>query len=206
MTTQQHSLTKMASIWIMPWITLIVTSSTGGLLAQALQPHSVHHALITTTVSLTALFIGLAFVFMILTVYLIRLVLHGPPDATLILSAFITIGPFGQGGFSLLINGHNLSILLPLHLGENSPSTGQMLYAACFCGAFIFWATGLAWALIAFSSIFAVIRKQQIPFSLACWGLVFPNGVFALLSVELGVVLGSPFFHYFGAIWSSGYY
>jgi tellurite resistance protein TehA-like permease len=206
MSTHHHSLTKMASLWILPMVTLIVASSTGGLLGDALCSHSVHLAIVTTAVSFTALIMGLSLALMIITVYLTRLVLHGPPDVGLILSAFIVLGPLGQGGFSLLINGQNLFELLPLHLGTKFPfaaATGQMLYAACFCGAWILWSMGIAWVVIALCSIYAVLKKERIPFALSYWGIIFPNGVFALLSVQLGEVLESPFFHYFGATWSS---
>jgi hypothetical protein len=37
---------------------------------------------------------------MIFTIYLLRLIVHGPPDISLILSAFLILGPLGQGGFS----------------------------------------------------------------------------------------------------------
>ncbi|GLB37101.1 putative C4-dicarboxylate transporter [Lyophyllum shimeji] len=177
----------------------------GGLLANALLKISIHHALITTGVSLTALVMGLSLALMILTVYLTRLVLHGPPDVSLILSAFITLGPLGQGGFSFLINGENLSLLLPLHLGNTFPAaalTGELLYSACFCAAWVLWSMGIAWTAISLISVYAVARKEIIPFALAYWGLIFPTGVFGLLSVQLGVVLDSPFFKYFGAIWS----
>ncbi|KAF8070178.1 voltage-dependent anion channel [Lyophyllum atratum] len=205
MTTHHHSLSKMASVWVLPMVTLIVASSTGGLLSKALLNHSIYHALVTTGVSFTALIMGLSLALMILTVYLTRLVLHGPPDTSLILSAFITLGPLGQGGFSFLVNGQNLSVLLPLHLGDTFPSaalTGQLLYSACFCAAWTLWSMGIAWAMISLISVYAVVRKQTIPFALAYWGIIFPTGVFGLLSVELGVVLNSPFFKYFGAIWS----
>ena len=49
--------------------------------------------------------IGLSFAIMMITVYLLRLIASGPPDPALILSAFIALGPLGQGGFSLLVNG-----------------------------------------------------------------------------------------------------
>ncbi|KAF5385900.1 hypothetical protein D9615_002517 [Tricholomella constricta] len=204
MTTHDHSLPKMACVWVLPMVTLIVASSCGGLLANALISHSTYHALITTAVSLTALIMGFSLALMILTVYLTRLILHGPPDTSLILSAFITLGPVGQGGFSFLINGENLSILLPVHLGETFPHaalTGELLYSACFCAAWILWSMGIAWLMISLISVYAVAREQQIPFSLAYWGLIFPTGVFGLLSEQLGLVLDSPFFNYFGAIW-----
>lgn len=72
-------------------------------------------------------------------------------------------------------------------------------------GACIFWCMGLSWIVISLSSIYAVQHSIKAPFALSYWGLVFPNGVFALCSVQLGVVLNSRFFHYFGAIWSSEY-
>lgn len=206
MTRQRHSLEKMASVWILPVVTLIVASSTGGLLATALHPHSIGIAMLTTAISFTMLIMGLSLALMMITAYLLRLILHGPPDANLILSAFVVLGPLGQGGFSLLVNGENISKLLPLHAGDAfplAPLTGQMLYSACFCGAWILWSMGIAWITIAICSIYIIARKEKIPFSMAYWGTIFPNGVFALLSVQLGSVLDSPFFHYFGAIWSS---
>ncbi|KAH7923732.1 hypothetical protein BV22DRAFT_1014841 [Leucogyrophana mollusca] len=146
MIKQKHTLSKMAAVWLLPVVTLIVASSTGGLLSAELKSHSTTIALLTTGFSLTMVIIGLTLALMMITVYLARLILHGPPDADLILSAFVVLGPLGQGGFSLL--------------------------------------------------------EGNIPFSLAYWGLVFPNGVYALLSVQLGAVLNSGFFRVFGAIWS----
>jgi tellurite resistance protein TehA-like permease len=206
-TTHDHSLAKMAIVWILPMVTLVVASSTGGLLANALRPNATNLATITTAVSFTSLIMGLSLALMIVTIYLTRLVLHGPPDAQFAPSAFMVLGPLGQGGFSLLINGQNLSELLPVHFGDNFPTalTGQVLFVSCFCGAWILWSMGVAWIVIALASIHAVRRKGTVPFSLGYWGVIFPNGVFALLSVQLGVVLDSPFFHYFGAISSSAF-
>lgn len=90
--------------------------------------------------------------------------------------------------FSLPQNCQNLSELLPLHLGDLfafTALTGQIVFSACFCGDN--WSKGLVWNLD----------------SGAYWGTVFPDGVFALLSVQLGTILDSSFAHYFGAIWSS---
>jgi tellurite resistance protein TehA-like permease len=196
----------MATVWILPLVTLIVASSTGGLLGSALIPHSTHYALVSTAVSLTSLIVGLSLALMILTVYLTRLILYGPPDVSLILSAFVALGPLGQGGFSLLVNGENLSKLLSFNNESDlllHPLTGRLIYSACFCGAWVLWSMGVGWVLISVSSLWAVARRASVPFSLSYWGTIFPNGVFALLSIQLGKVLNSPFFHYFGAIWSS---
>ncbi|KAJ7914940.1 voltage-dependent anion channel-domain-containing protein [Mycena leptocephala] len=192
----QHSLGQMSALWLLPVVTLIVASSTGGLLATALAPHAAYASL-TTTVSFTLLLIGLSLSLMIITVYLMRLVVYGPVDSSLILSSFIIIGPLAQGGFSMLVNSQNLArIPLPASL---SPAAIQ---AVCFCAAWALWSTALIWLCIALCSIGSVLRRQSLPFSVAYWGTIFPNAVFALLTVELGSVLESTVLNYLGAIFS----
>ncbi|CDO69365.1 hypothetical protein BN946_scf184961.g7 [Trametes cinnabarina] len=205
MVRQDHSIPKMSAVWLLPVVTLIVASSSGGLLSHALLPHSTTIALVTTGFSFTMVIIGLGFALMMITVYLLRLILHGPPDPSLILSAFITLGPLGQGGFSLLVNGQDLSEILPLHMGDEFPTValaGQMVFAGCFLGAFILFSLGVAWILLALISIGHVRASSKIPFSMAYWGLIFPNGVFALLCVQLAKVLDSGVFRAIGAAWT----
>lgn len=205
MVKQNHAIVRMTAVWLLPIVTLIVASSSGGLLAEALKPHSHTLALLTSGFSLTMVIIGLSLAMMVITVYLLRLIIHGPPDPTLILSAFLVLGPLGQGGFSLLVNGQLLSELLPLHVGTDFPAAklaGQMIFSCCFCGAYILFSMGISWILLACCSIGAVVRNTKVPFSMAYWGLIFPNGVFALLLLQFGKVLDSGFFRAFGAAWS----
>lgn len=205
MIKQEHTISKMTAVWLLPVVTLIVASSSGGLLSHALLEHSHTIAFVTAAFSFTMVLIGLSFAIMMITVYLLRLILHGPPDPSLILSAFVILGPLGQGGYSLLVNGQDLSVLLPVHIETNFPQSalaGQMIYAACFCGSYVLWSMGIAWILLACTSIGHVARSSQLPFGMAYWGLIFPNGVFALLSVQLAKVLDSPFFRAFGTAWS----
>ncbi|TBU49462.1 voltage-dependent anion channel [Dichomitus squalens] len=204
MTRQDHSIPKMTATWLLPVVTLIVASSSGGLMAHALMPHSTTLALVTSAFSFTMVIIGLSFALMMITVYLLRLITSGTPDPSLILSAFITLGPLGQGGFSLLVNGQDLSEILPLHMGYEFPTialAGQMVFAGCFLGAYVLFSMGVAWILVAVITILHVRAQAEMPFSMAYWGLIFPNGVFALLCVELAKVLDSPVFRAIGAAW-----
>ena len=212
----------MTAVWLLPVVTLVVASSTGGLLAKALLPHSTQLALLTTTFSLIMVLIGLSFALMMITVYLLRLITYGAPDVTLILSSFIVLGkhksfrrtnafvdapssgPLGQGGYALLLHGETMAKLLPLHLGGDFPFveySGQMIFAVCFAGSFILWCMGIAWITVAILSIFSVVRKGKVSFSMAYWGMVFPHGTFASLSVKMALVLDSPFYRAFGALW-----
>lgn len=203
----KHSLSNMAALWLLPVVPLIVASSTGGLLSEALRHHSHTFALVSTAFSFVMVAMGLAFALMMITIYFLRLLIHSVPDPGLILSAFIVLGPLGQGGFSLLINGSSISELLPLHVGAGFPQVplaGQMIFAVCFCGAYALWAIGIAWVVIAVCSIYHVVilRHNKIAFNMGYWGMIFPNGVFALLIVELSRVLQSPSFKVIGSLWS----
>lgn len=219
---QEQSLAKMTAVWLLPVVTLVVASSTGGLVAKALLSRSVTFALLTTAFSFVMVIIGLSLALMIITVYLLRLITYGTPDVTLVLSSFIVLGkstsfrgaspaadtpglgPLGQGGYSLLVNGENMAKILPVHLGNRFPfidQAGQMIFAACFAGAFILWSMGVAWIILGVLSIFSVVRKGKVPFSMAYWGMVFPHGTFAILSVQMAKVLDSTFYRVFGALW-----
>ncbi|CCM05707.1 uncharacterized protein FIBRA_07939 [Fibroporia radiculosa] len=207
-TRHEHSISTMAAVWLLPVVTLVVASSTGGLTASALKPLHPTLALVTTAFSFTMLAMGLTFALMMITIYLLRLIIRGVPDPGLVLSAFIVLGPLGQGGFSLLVNGSLISELLPLYIGTDFPQsalTGQMIYAVCFCGSYVLWSMGIAWIVIAVCSIYhvVVVRKARLNFNLGYWGLIFPNSVFAMLTIELSKVLQSPFFKVAGSLWSA---
>ena len=205
MTIQDHSVQKMAATWLLPVVPLIVASSTGGLLSHAFMSVNTTTALVTSAFSFSMVIAGLMFALMMITVYLLRLITSGPPDPALVLSAFITLGPLGQGGFSLLVNGQDLSEILPLHMGDEFPTialAGQMIFAGCFLGAYVLFSMGVAWIIVAFLTIFRVRAEVELPFSMAYWGLIFPNGVFALCCLQLAKVLDSPVFRAIGAAWS----
>ncbi|KAH9931135.1 voltage-dependent anion channel [Epithele typhae] len=205
-TRQEQSIPKMAATWLLPVVPLIVASSSGGLLSHAFMAVNTTTALVTSAISFSMVVAGLMFALMMITIYLARLITAGLPDPGLILSAFIVLGPLGQGGFSLLVNGQDLSELLPLHMGEEFPTialAGQMIFAGCFLGAYALFSMGVAWIILAFISIAHVRSSSKLPFSMAYWGIIFPNGVFALLCVQLAKTLNSPVFRAIGAGWTA---
>ncbi|THH02100.1 hypothetical protein EW026_g720 [Hermanssonia centrifuga] len=201
---KSRDIAKVVPIWIIPVVALIASSTCGGLLGNALISHSHTMALVSSAFALTMCIIGLSFTTMITSSFLLRLFIHGVPEATTVLATFNTLTPLGQGGYSLLVNGENLSKLIPIQLGDDFPQSqlsGQMFYSICFCFAYILWCMGIAWSLV---SIFSIGRRAtKLPkFCVTHWCIVFPNGVFALLSVQIGNVLDSRFYKGFGAAWS----
>jgi tellurite resistance protein TehA-like permease len=224
-TKHEHSYQKMTSVWLLPVITLIVASSVGGEIAQALHAHSVTCALTSIAFTIFILSIGLTLALMILTIYLTRLVLHGFPQGLSIVSSFIPLGPCGQAGFSVLIIGRFMKESLPVS-GSISPflgsaQAGEVVFVVCVCISFILWALATMWLVYALLGIQHIMRRTRISFELAFWGMIFPNvsvvgdilftgpgdcnysqGVYAINTIALYQVLDVGFFRVWGAIYS----
>lgn len=178
----------MTSIWILPVVTLIVASSSGGVLAAALEPHSQAHALLTITASACMVTIGLSLSLMMLTVYLLRLIVHGLPPGATIISVFLPLGPSGQASYSILLVGQAFKSLLPLRHGSslplNSASAGDTINIVCICISFALWSFALMWIVFALLGISDVMRKTRFPFKLPFWGLIFPNVSIVYISIS----------------------
>ena len=168
----------MTAIWLLPVVTLIVASSSGGVLCRAIQVYSQLHALQTLTVSVFMVTVGLSLAFMILTIYLMRLILHGLPPGTSTLSVFLPLGPTGQSGHAILLIGQNINNILPYPSQStflNSSTTGAAVEAISICVSFLLWSLATMWILYALLAVYSRLRQQRIEFIITFWGLVFPN-------------------------------
>ncbi|KAJ3525696.1 hypothetical protein NM688_g8366 [Phlebia brevispora] len=204
-TIQDHALSRMTAIWLLPVVTLIVASSSGGVLAPALLPLSEYHALLTLTLSAFMVAVGLALAFMILTMYLLRLIVYGVPQGASVISVFIPLGPMGQGGYSILLLGQGFRTILPLKNNSQvltDAATGETINVICVCVAFVLWALGTMWLLYAILAVQEVLRSTRFPFKLPFWGLIFPNGVYANLTIQLYRDLDINSLRVWGAIYS----
>jgi tellurite resistance protein TehA-like permease len=93
---QNHSIKALTVVWLLPAVTPIVPATTGALLAHTILPHSTSHAILTLLASMVLLFLGLSLTFMILPLYVLRLITEGLPKNTLIASKLLPVGPCGQ--------------------------------------------------------------------------------------------------------------
>ncbi|KAL1735630.1 voltage-dependent anion channel [Schizophyllum commune] len=206
-TTHNHALDKMTAVWLLPVVTLIVASSTGGVIAPSLYAYSASHALITVTLSAVIVTIGLTLALMMLVIYLMRLIVHGLPPTATVISVFLPLGPTGDAAFSILTLGQCFRQFLPVYDGTSqllrSSVTGGILETICTLVAFALWAMCTMWMLFAFLSIQNVARKGPIPFKVPFWGLIFPNGVYANITISLGQTFDSGFFRVWGAMYAA---
>ncbi|KIY46215.1 C4-dicarboxylate transporter/malic acid transport protein [Fistulina hepatica ATCC 64428] len=204
-TKHRHELDSMTSVWLLPVVTVIVASSTGGVIAPYLLSHSAHYAMITIVISTVLVTIGLGLALMMLTTYLLRLITNGLPPGATITSVFLPLGPTGQAGFSILLLGECFDKLLPQHFGGGilaNEMTGQIIYVVCVIISFVLWATASMWMVFAVLSIWHGLRKGSVPFKITAWGVIFPNGVYANLTFNLGKTFNAPFFRTWGTIYA----
>jgi len=169
----------MTAVWLLPVVTVIVASSSGGVLSHALEDVSPSHALFTVTFSAFLVTIGISLATMMLTIYLLRLIIYGLPPTATIISVFLPLGPTGQAGFSILLIGQSYKALLPVDnvnsIGSNPSTTGEIVHIVCICLAFVLWSFATMWLLYALLAVLDVLRSARVPFKVPFWGLIFPN-------------------------------
>lgn len=204
-TRQDHALSRMTAVWLLPVVTVVVASSTGGILAPVLLPFSRYDALITLTLAAFLVSLGLCLAMMILTMYFLRLIMYGVPQGASVISTFIPLGPMAQGGYSILLLGQGFRTILPLQNESqvlSDPHTGDIINVICVFIAFVLWALATMWLLYACLAVQEVLRQGLFPFKLPIWGLIFPNGVYANLSIQLSRELDITSMRIWGSIYA----
>ncbi|KAH9946984.1 voltage-dependent anion channel [Amylocystis lapponica] len=203
-TRQKHAISTMTTVWMVPPAALTVAASAGASIASSLEQVSTSYTLLTLAVSSFMVIVGLVICFMLSTLYLLRLLIYGVPERISVLSSFIALGPTGQGGNAIILIGQGFQAILPLKYGDSdllrSANTGPTINVICVCTAFLMWAVTTMWMFYAVLAVQDVVRQSRFSFGLPFWGLIFPNVVYANLTVELYRALDSKFFRIWGTI------
>ncbi|WYZ45214.1 hypothetical protein EsH8_VIII_000530 [Colletotrichum jinshuiense] len=187
---------------LLPIVPVVVASSTGGIVAEALS--NPDQAFITLIVSYILWGIGICFSGMVLALYFHRLTIHSLPSKEAIVSVFLPIGPLGQGGFGIQQLGKVSLKLLPQITAFNMAAPGaihggEILYFLGIFLALIMWGFALVWLSFALVSI---ATMQKFPFNMGWWGFTFPLGVLATCTGMLAQDLDSAFFRVMTMIFS----
>ncbi|KAH7320451.1 voltage-dependent anion channel, partial [Rhizoctonia solani] len=191
----EHSVETLNAVWILPTITLIVPSTTGALLADALLPYSTHHTIIGLFVSTATLVLGLGLALMLMVLYILRLMTIGLPMNTLIATKFVPLGPCGQGGAAFIILGKTAGKLAQKKVSQSVYlEAAQPLALTGFVAGYFLWVFGIWWVVLAVVAMYETFRDNRPKFAAGFWGMVFPLGVYSMLTIYLSEVLDSPFF------------
>ncbi|KLO19523.1 hypothetical protein SCHPADRAFT_924438 [Schizopora paradoxa] len=207
MTRHDHKINSMTSIWLLPIVTLIVAAATGAIVGQALFPIDVSRACLTLGTSLFLCVIGISLALMVIVIYLQRLILHGLPQGLLIFSVYLPLGPLGQSGYAFLTLGQTARMFFPLMSGGEmnifaDSSAPHVVYAIAWVISFALWSLATAWVALAVLALADTLRKGLLPFKITFWGMIFPNGVYANLTIQLGLSIDSGVLKVWGAIYA----
>lgn len=201
MSVHASRLSTMTAAWLLPIVSTIVASASGGIIASVL-PND-QHALITLIISYILWGTGVPFAMVVLVIYFQRLTLHHLPPREVIVSVFLPLGPLGQGGFAIMELGKVAMDLFPrtgtLPLATSTVNSGEILYITGWLTATIMWGFGLVWLFFAAGSI---TRSRSFPFNMGWWGFTFPLGVFTTSTTQMAKELPSEFFKVLGTIFS----
>jgi tellurite resistance protein TehA-like permease len=193
----QASLSTVTAVWLLPIVSTIVASASGGIVAAVLP--NPQHALWTVIVSYVLWGTGVPLAMAMLVIYFQRLAIYKLPPREVIVSVFLPLGPLGQGGFAIMQLGKVAQILFPKTgtlVTESGVHSGEILYVVGWLVALIMWGFGLVWMFFAFASI----SRSKFPFNMGWWGFTFPLGVFTVSTTTLGKEIPSDFFNVLGTV------
>lgn len=191
----ETQLESMTAAWLLPMVSTIVVAASGGIVVQALP--NPQHALWTLITSYILWGTGVPLVMVVLVMYFHRLTVHKLPPREVIVSAFLPLGPLGQGGFVIMLLGKGAMDIFP-KTNSLALGSGKTLYTMGFGLALIMWGYGLVWLFFAL----ATISRTRFPFNLGWKGFTFPLGVFTVSTVTIAKESPSLFFNVLGTIFS----
>lgn len=189
---QEHALQQMTAVWLLPIVACEVAASSGGLLLGHLATDI--HAVAILLGSYVLWGVSVLPAFAILTILMLRLVLHKLPEKELAVSSWLALGPIGTAALALLVLGNQAPTLMAsLGLAQ----LGQLFHQAGILASLILLGFGLWWLGIALLTTLHH-AKQDLPFNLGWWGLTFPLGVYTLAILTLAHQLNLAFLYAVG--------
>lgn len=181
---------SMTATWLLPIVPAVVAPASGALVAGLVGPGS---ALVSIVVSYMLWGVGMGLSGIIMVLYFYRLAVHNIPDGEVVVSAFLPLGPFGMGGWTLMLLAHAGKDVFPAMSFAGSVTAAADIWVVSVLVALILWGLGWWWLLHGLSSV--LIRHYQggIVFTMGFWGFVFPLGVFTASTIALSEALPSIF-------------
>ena len=195
MSKHGNNLQKMTAVWLLPVVSTIVASASGGIVAEVLPDPQ--HALWTLLTSYVLWGTGFPLAMVLLVMYFHRLAIHNLPPQEVIVSVFLPLGPLGQGSFAIMQLGKVARDVFP-KTETLDPTAGTSFYNLGHAVALVIWGYGLIWMFFALASI----SRSKFPFNMGWWGFTFPLGVYAVSTTTLAKDLPSSFFKVLGTIFS----
>ncbi|MFP6560776.1 TDT family transporter [Paraburkholderia sp. B3] len=192
-TRQQHSVERLTAALLLPVVAPEVAAASAALLAPHL-PAQTAQFVVGAGYVLWAISVPLAF--SILTIVLLRLVIHKLPHRELGVTSWLTLGPIGTGALGLITLG---DAAVKAFAGTALQPVATVAQAFGVLGALLLWGAGLWWLACAVLFMWRY-RREGLPFNLGWWGFTFPIGVYTLATFNLARVTHFHGFVQFGLL------
>ena len=191
------SLDTMTAAWLLPVVPAVVCAASGGLVASVLPQN---HALITLFLSYILWGLGMSLSLLIMALYFHRLAIHHLPNPEVIVSAFLPLGPCGQGAFGIIQLGKVAATVFDEAAFTVTPGSGQIVYVMSVLSGLLTWGLGIWWLVHGISCVTIRMLSARLHFNMGFWGFIFPLGVFIAATIALGETLKSSFFSYLSIV------
>ncbi|KAK9857967.1 hypothetical protein WJX84_001334 [Apatococcus fuscideae] len=129
-----------------------------------------------------------------------RLMAYKLPAAEVIVSAFLPLGPLGQGSYGIVQLSRVGLTVFPQVNFVGSVSSAQAIFDISVVFGLIVWAMGVWWLMHAVLAVGLRCGQGRLKFNMGFWGFVFPLGVFTAATITLGKALTSEFFNYLSLV------
>ncbi len=182
-TRQQHCITSMTSVWLLPIVACEVAAASGGTLAPHLDDSL---ALIVIFLSYAIWAISVPLALSVLVIYLQRLILHKLPGQELGTTIWLPLGPIGTGALALILlgdalHGLNSSVTMNYPMLADFSNIADAFGLIC---ATLLWGLGIWWLVIAMIATLSY-AMNSLSFTMGWWAFTFPLGVYTLATLTL---------------------
>ena len=192
------SLESMTAVWLMPVVPTVVCAASGGVVAPFLHPS---HAVAVIVVSYMLWGINTGLAFMIMALYFHRLSFRGLPNAEVIVSAFLPLGPLGQGAYGIIELAKASKLVLWKQVQvPGMEQAGNTILAISVLVAIMMWGLGLWWLVHGVTSVLIRAIAGGLRFNMGFWGFIFPLGVYTAATIALAEILPSSFLSWLAVI------
>lgn len=194
-----HHLTldKMTGAWLLPVVPAIVAAAAGSVVAAVVRTD---HAVTVIAVCYMLLGMGMGTALLITVLYFHRLTVYHLPDSEVIVSAFLPLGPVGQGAYAFirLAQASKKASAATGFLG--SANANEVVFVMSTILALMLWGMGLWWL---FHGMYSVVVRRlhgRLRFNMGFWGFIFPLGVFNSATYALSEAMPSMFLGYLAMV------
>lgn len=198
-TTQQHDLSNMTAVWLLPFVACEVAAASGGILLPSFSPQE---ALSVLAVSYALWGISLPLAFAILVTLFQRLLFHKLPSKEMAATIWLPLGPTGTGALSLLTIGQGAEKLLQNNLGQFDALWAHFLSVlnmVDLIGALMLLGFATWWMLIALVITWRY-AKDGLSFNMSFWSFTFPLGVYTAAILNLAKQMPWPVLLIYGSV------